>query len=235
MHIYASDAGAMIRDVREGRSITLAAGVVYYSYNLGAPSDQYNVTIPYPDGYSYLRLASLTPNKNDRTRPPLLISAQRENDTGAPVVDLPSQLRIPVYAKRSFPLKDILSDLGIATLRIDEDTTIDSNNDGIYDNDFTPSGSRFSLSSSDLTIGPFTAPGNYTFALQTIDDMGNMSVNPLEIEVYSPIPNIDVVTASGWIQGKIDTSDAGEPIHFFRVRPSETPTLLSTLPTYTLQ
>lgn len=65
-------------------------------------------------------------------------------------------------------------------------------------------------------------------SLQATDEMGNTTIMPLQIEVYTLIPQIQNVTTSGNIVGSINEVLNSMPIHFFRVRSGETPKILST-------
>lgn len=50
---------------------------------------------------------------------------------------------------------------------------------------------------------------------------------PLSVEAYALIPQIESVTSTGNILGRIPESIENTPIHFFRVRPGETPTIVT--------
>lgn len=66
MRLYASDAGSVVRDLRSRQDITLLGGSTYLTYDLGQRSDNYNITLPYADGYYYARLQNLTDPKRHR-------------------------------------------------------------------------------------------------------------------------------------------------------------------------
>ena len=66
MRIYSSDRGQVIRDHTQDQDIRLPYSSTYLTYDLGSRSDSYDVSIPYPDGYYYARLANLTKNKIER-------------------------------------------------------------------------------------------------------------------------------------------------------------------------
>jgi hypothetical protein len=63
--------------------------------------------------------------------------------------------------------------------------------------------------------------------VQVADDYGNITQEPLEIEVYAPIPQIRSISASGSLSGVLDSDIEGEPIHLFRVREGEGIRLIS--------
>lgn len=56
---------------------------------------------------------------------------------------------------------------------------------------------------------------------------------PLTVDTYALIPQIQTVTATGSIVGALSESIVNTPIHFFRVRPGETPLILSSGSTLT--
>jgi hypothetical protein len=70
----------------------------------------------------------------------VLFSPQASSDDGAPIVDLPTRIRLPIYSTKEFNISDILTDLSQATITIDSDLTIDSDNNSITDDDFASSG-----------------------------------------------------------------------------------------------
>ncbi len=70
----------------------------------------------------------------------MLLSPQTTSDDGAPIVDLPSRIRLPIYSTKSYKISDILTDLSSASITIDSDLTTDTNGNGIFDDDFTTTG-----------------------------------------------------------------------------------------------
>ena len=59
-------------------------------------------------------------------------------------------IRIPVYQTLSRSLADIITEMSSYTVTIDPDTTLDSDGNGIYDDDFISSGSGISVGSTSL-------------------------------------------------------------------------------------
>lgn len=84
-------------------------------------------------------MANLTPGKTDRAGV-ILFSPQASSDDGAPVIDLPTRIRLPIYSTKTYKISDILTDLSDVTLAIDGNLTVDTNNNGIPDDDFGLSG-----------------------------------------------------------------------------------------------
>jgi hypothetical protein len=232
MRIYASDAGAIIRNHTIANNITLAWGATYMTYDLGDLGARYEVSVPYVNGYYYARIQNLTTKKMDRAGV-VLFAPQASSDDGAPVVDLPTRIRLPIYATKAYKISDILTDLSQATITIDSDLMVDSNNNGVSDDDFTIFGTGFQVSDQILTFGKFTTPGVYNMALRAIDDMGNIAIMPLVVEAYALIPQIQTVTKTGYLTGTINEGVSDTPVHFFRIRSGETPTLVSPLATFT--
>lgn len=64
------------------------------------------------------------------------MSPQASLDNSPPVVDISQKIRIPVYQSKSLKLSDFITEMSSYTVLIDSDITVDSNGDGIYDNDF---------------------------------------------------------------------------------------------------
>ncbi len=170
-------------------------------------------------------MENLTPNKTDRAGV-ILFSPQVSSDDGAPLIDLPTRIRLPIYSTKSYKISDILTDLSNATLAIDSDLTIDTNGNGIPDDDFGTNSSKFTLTPFDLVLGKFTTPGIYNMSLKATDDMGNTTVMPLQIEAYVLIPQIQIVTPTENILGSINEVLNTIPVHFFRIRSGEVPVLL---------
>lgn len=125
----------------------------------------------------------------------ILFAPQASSDDGAPLVDLPARIRLPIYSKKTFKISDILTDLSDATISIDSDMGIDSDGNGIYEDDFSLSGTGFSISQYDLEFGQFTTPGIYEMTIKAIDEMNNVTVMPFEVEAYTPVPKIQSVTS----------------------------------------
>jgi hypothetical protein len=232
MRIYASDAGSVLRNHTSENNIVLGWGASYSTYDLGDRSQRYEISVPYINGYYYARMANLTAKKSDRAGV-ILFAPQASSDDGAPIVDLPTRIRLPIYATKSYKISDILTDLSQATITIDNDLTLDSDKNNISDDDFATSGTGFSISSQTLTFGKFTTPGKYTMLIQAVDDMGNTSAVPLKIEAYAVIPQIQSVTKQGNLTGSIAEPVSDTPVHFFRVRSGEVPALVNPASTLT--
>jgi hypothetical protein len=151
MRLYASDTGAVIADLTSHRDISLSPGSTYITYDLGDRSHNYAVSIPYANGYYSARLHNLTDKQMDRAGV-ILIPPQASSDDGDPIVDLPTRIRLPIYSARNYRITDILTDLSNAMISIDSDLTRDTDNNGIFDDDFTSSGAGFSISSQEISF-----------------------------------------------------------------------------------
>lgn len=159
-----------------------------------------------------------------------LFTPQESSDDGAPVVDLPAKIRLPIYSKKSYNFTDILSDRSDATITIDGDNSIDgSDPDSITDNDFETTGTGFKVDTNTQSIifGEFDKPGMYNMVLKARDSMGNTTIVPFIVEAYALIPQIQSVNSTGNILGSVNEPMIGTPVHFFRVRPGEAPIFLS--------
>lgn len=150
------------------------------------------------------------------------MSPQESLDNSPPVVDLSEKMRLPVYQSKTIKLSDFITEMSTYTITIDSDITVDSNHDGIYDNDFATTGTGFTLSNNDtLILGSFDTLGSRFMNMQVVDLYGNTSLVPLQIDVYSPIPQIQSISQNGMLTGALDAPLSFEPIHFFRIRESE--------------
>ncbi len=88
----------------------------------------------------------------------MLLAPQAASDNGAPILDIPSRLRLPIYSTKKYSIADILTDQSAVIMTIDGDTSTDDNGNGIFEDDFTTSGNGFSITSQDLSFGPFKEP-----------------------------------------------------------------------------
>ena len=148
-----------------------------------------------------------------------LFAPQIASDKSAPVIDFPETVRIPVYSTKSFALKDFISEMHDYTVRIDPNTTVDEDKNGIYDDDLTTTGSNIIVDANTLTFRAHTNLDTYTALMEVRDEMGNVSRKAFNVEIYAPIPSIDTITNTGWASGNVGESLINEPIHLFRVRP----------------
>ncbi len=54
------------------------------------------------------------------------MAPQESSDDGAPEIDLPSRIRLPIYATRDIKISDIVTDFSRVDVAIDGDFAIDS-------------------------------------------------------------------------------------------------------------
>ncbi len=100
----------------------------------------------------------------------VLFAPQVFSDNTAPVVDLPDQIRIPVYAERIFDLRDTISEMNTYSVSIDENIRVDTNGNQISDDDFSQTGSQISLQGNNLIIHPYTTLGTFVALISVSDD-----------------------------------------------------------------
>ena len=60
-----------------------------------------------------------------------------------------------MYQKQSFPLKDFIFETNSYSTLIDPDISLDQNGNGVFDDDFTSSGTFVHINTTDMEIGPF--------------------------------------------------------------------------------
>ena len=83
-------------------------------------------------------------------------------------------------------------------------------------------------------LGPFDTLGTRNMVLRVQDMYGNTTLAPLSVEVYAPIPQIQGVSTTGMLSGRIGESLSAEPIHFFRIREGDALSMLFPEPTLTI-
>lgn len=147
----------VIHDATHKANNILSANSTYIVKSLGIVSDMYNFTIPYPNGHYYARLNHLSTGKTNRTSVSL-IAPQFGSDATSPVVSLTNTVRVPVYSQEKFVLSDIITELSSYELQIDEDTSVDADGNGVYDDDFTSSRNNITISDHEIIFGPFDTP-----------------------------------------------------------------------------
>lgn len=140
-----------IFDHTHRQNISLPANSEYIVKSLGTESERYNFTIPYTNGHYYARLQHLSQGKNNKTSV-TLVSPQYGSDSTNPVISLSESIRVPVYATEKFAFSDFITELSQYSVEIDEDTSVDANNNGIFDDDFTESRSHITLSEQEMTV-----------------------------------------------------------------------------------
>lgn len=84
---------------------------IYQYHGLGSISDSYSINIPYANGFYY---AKLTASRANGTLSDIagvtLLAPQKSLDTDPPIIDLADTIRVPVYQKKEYLLKDIITD-----------------------------------------------------------------------------------------------------------------------------
>lgn len=127
-----------IHDPIARTSLTLEAGGEYQTIAIGNHSDDMSITFSYPDGYYSARLYALS--DSDATHAGItLIAPLASLDRSRPVLDL-DRVRIPVYQEKKYLLRDLISETSQYAFSIDPDTTVDTSGNGIYEDDYTESG-----------------------------------------------------------------------------------------------
>jgi hypothetical protein len=82
------------------------------------------------------------------------------------------------------------------TLTIDPDITIDGDKNGIYEDDFASNAPSMTVTPESLTVGPYDTLGTRMMNMRILDAYGNITIAPLEIDVYAPIPQITTISTT---------------------------------------
>ncbi len=126
----------------------------------------------------------------------ILFSPQISGDTSDPVVDIPEVLRVPVYVSKTFDLSEYISEMNSYDILFDQDVRIDENGNGILDDDYTKTASQISLVGNSLIVARHTTLDTHEMLVKVTDEQGNLTVKPLTIEIYAPVPQIDAMTGT---------------------------------------
>lgn len=156
MRLTSSD-NFTIFDTTHNKNIALPANSVYIVKNLRSNSDKYRFTIPYPNGNYYARLQHLSSGKNYRTGV-TLISPQLGSDSTPPAVSLSETIRVPVYSKETLQFSEIISEMSAYTVEVDEDTSVDADGNGVFDDDFGEARRNVTISPQEMTLENFDTP-----------------------------------------------------------------------------
>lgn len=203
-----------IRDVVHDSLSTISPGGMYAVIDLGTRSESYSVALPYENGFYSARLSALG---HDTHAGITLLAPQASLDQTGPLITLDDTIRIPVYKTRTLSYADIITDVSPYTVSIDPDITQDENLDGNPTNDFTGSTQGIQLSDSSITFGPYDTLGKRGMILRAVDSYNNLTLTPITLDIYTPVPQITTVTATGMLSGQVDT-ESDEPVHLLRIR-----------------
>jgi hypothetical protein len=204
-----------------GASLRMDGPSLYESHELGAKSDEYDVSLRQDNGWYYARLESVSPSPRTSTRITLL-SPQMEADKEAPLIEVAGGFRAPVYLDRAIDLREQITDVsGISDVFIDTDLAADSDRDGQMDNDrdSDAAGSIFRKGSSNLEwiVKAQDRLFEKKIKIWAGDESGNLAGTETDLRIYAPVPNIS--TQSGTtIFGNLDESLDGEPTDIVRYR-----------------
>lgn len=152
-----SESTLTVRDATHGNTIDIPKNSHYIVHSLGFKSDRYNVSIPYRNDYYYARLKHLSLGRSDRSGVEL-ISPHIGSDETPPVIDLSEVIRVPVYAKASFPISDIVTELSRFDIALDVDTSVDDDKNSVYDDDFVKNSTSVNIDNNSIIFGAFNEP-----------------------------------------------------------------------------
>ena len=169
LQFIAPDGGMRIRYNPNNSLLSIGKGSQYSLLPLGTKESSYFVNMSYPDGVYSARMKSL--DTEEVLTNISLFAPQIASDKSAPIIDFPETVRIPVYSTKSFALEDFISEMHDFTVRIDPNTALDENKNGIYDDDLTITGSNIILDANNLTFRAHTNLDTYTALMEVTDEM----------------------------------------------------------------
>jgi hypothetical protein len=228
IRIYHPNGSVVIYDPLSQKSDAILPNTEYRHLDLGKIATEYSIDFPFADGFYSARLRSLRDDRMIRAGV-TLIAPQASLDRSSPVVDT-SSLRIPVYSPYSIVKKDIITEWSIYSVMIDPDVTIDTDNNGIYDDDYVMSASGLIIGASDIVLGPYDTLGKRLMSMRVVDMYGNVATEPFEVEVYPPVPKIESANLIWMLTGSLSEEIPIEPIHLFRLREGDAMKLIDPIP-----
>lgn len=209
--------GFVVRNIAQDVTTSVAGWSDYITVNLGNRSDIYNFNLNYPNGYYSARLHSMGENAVNAWV--ILFAPQASSDNSAPVIDIPENIRIPVYSTKTLTMSEYITEMNTYTMAIDPDVTIDSNGNWVVDDDFWEGSQIVRLQQNALILWSFDTIGRHIAQIRVTDAFGNVAYKAFTIDVYAPIPQIQTISNTWWVLGNISEKVPFEPIHLFRVRP----------------
>jgi hypothetical protein len=225
--ISSKNSSFLVSNHTHNESIDVPEWTEYFIEYLGDRAPIYNFDMSYPNWYYSARIQNLTDRENVLAAVSLL-APLASSDVSAPVVDFPDTISIPVYQKKTFSLKDFVFDTNPYTVTIDSDTSLDENNNWVYDDDFGQATTGATIEGNNISFGSFDSLSKKQMLLRVQDAYGNITLKNLTVSVYSPLPQILEVSGTGWVRGALaDEKLSLEPIHLFRIRTGQDISLLS--------
>jgi len=196
----------------------------YRLYDLGENTwEEYVIRLEVPNDFYYARLAAMKDWVFSTWSRQILLSPQSYSDTHPPQIALGQRIRIPVYQREVVDITPFIYEdgwlSGIIDVRVDDDTSIDSNGDSNPINDRDTSGINIIKTPTKIEIEfwPYDYLVNKTILIALIDDNGNIGTAEIPFEIYAPEPNINNVE---WTQiyGRLDENLSQEPVRIYRYR-----------------
>jgi hypothetical protein len=216
MQLFTGEWTLRLRDHNTESSINIGQQASYGIFELYPTSEGYAISLDYPNGFYSAALRGL--NAWDTPTRVTLLAPQKSSDKSPPEIELPDRIRIPVYQTQDFLLRNTILETNAYTLLWDDDIRQDTDQNGVFDDDFRDIGSGMKITPSLLSFWPFPVVENRTIVLRAEDEFGNITEKPVTLEIYSPVPQISNISSWWIITGKINESLANEPVDIFRVR-----------------
>ncbi len=151
-----------------------------------------------------------------------LLSPQIQADTEPPTFTLATTLRAPVYQDYKIDLSEMIRDnSGIKEVFVDTNLDVDTNGDGIKENDRDSETGTGIIRKGSNPLEIFVRPQESLFTKKirfwATDEVGNTSNKESSLVIYSPLPNIQSQSGSS-VAGSLDETLANEPIDLLRFR-----------------
>jgi len=185
--------------------------------------EEHVIRLEVPNDFYYARLAAMKDDILSTWSRQILLSPQSYSDTHPPQIALGQKIRIPVYQRETVDITPYIYEdwglSGIVDVRIDDDTSVDTNGDSDPKNDRDTAGINIVRTPAKIEIefGPFDYLIDKTILVALTDDNGNIGTAEVPFEIYAPEPNINNVEGTQ-IYGRLDENLSQEPVRIYRYR-----------------
>lgn len=120
----------------DGSEFQLRGPAEYLAYDLGTPSPNYSVSLDQSNDWYYSKLYAFAGGEVGAQASLTLLSPQIQADKEGPLLEFPTNYRIPIYVKDVVNLKKYVRDVsGIADFFVDVDPATDRDGNKVNDDD----------------------------------------------------------------------------------------------------
>lgn len=220
-HIYTEASHIDIEYYDQTKNYLDFRDIKTYKLNiLWARKDSHFLYVKEDNDYYYSKISSFNNNIFSTKSNQILLAPQTSSDTEVPEINLNSSIKIPVYQTQRFDFTPYIFDnTWFKDFYIDYDLETDSDNDWDKTNDRDSLDSDIFINKNYLAVNfwPYNNIFTQKIWLNLFDLAWNKTYKQAELEVYSPVPEID---SHSWslFKWRINEELTNEPINLYRYR-----------------